>query len=366
MDLKVFFASKHGLDPYQDKNFDREIKWESLKLDFDHTFLPGAANRKPSAKIDCHAVVDSLVGFDPDIVLVYGYIQPLQRRVMRWAKANGRQLLLVGDSELRQARGRVKGFVKKLWLPRVFSSIDLFLTVGDANEAYYRSYGVPDYKFVRMFFPIDTTSFDQSLNDREQQRARVRRLLGIPHDHMVVLMVGKLVSWKRQADLVKVSNLLQSGSSQITIVLAGTGPDSDRLNSEAQASGPGGVVFAGFIPPEELVHYYLAADVYVHCSAKEPHSLAISEAIYAGLPVVVSDRCGSYGPSDDVQVGLNGYVYPCGDVTILAALLEKYSKKPTVRQRLGSESRRIGTAHQTLAHAKSICQVVDALAMIKD
>ena len=149
-------------------------------------------------------------------------------------------------------------------------------------------------------------------------------------------------------------------------MLAGTGPDSDRLYSEAQLSGPGGVLFAGFVQPEELVHYYLAADVYVHCSAKEPHSLAISEAIYAGLPVVVSDRCGSYGPSDDVQVGLNGYVYPCEDATILAALLEKYSKEPALRQRFGSESRRIGIGHQTLAHAKSIRQAVDALAMNKD
>ena len=64
-------------------------------------------------------------------------------------------------------------------------------------------------------------------------------------------------------------------------------------------------------PPGEC---YCAADVYVHCSDNEPHSLAITEAIYCGLPVVLSDRCGSYGPTDDVQPGINGFVYRCGDV----------------------------------------------------
>lgn len=363
VDIQVIFASRHGLDPYHDKNFGREIQWQGLKLDFPHEFLPGAGDRSPGPRLDCSEVVDSLAACDPDIVLVYGYIQPLQRRAMRWTKSNGKQLVLIGDSELRQARGKVKGLVKKLWLPRLFSTVDLFLTVGDANEAYYRCYGVPDSKFVRTFFPIDIVLFDQLYLEREQRRTRMRGLLSIPDDHMMVLMVGKLVPWKRQLDLVEASNLLQTKKTQITIVLAGTGPDADELNSLAKFAGPGGVVFAGFVAPEELANYYAAADVYVHCSAKEPHSLAISEAIYTGLPVIVSDRCGSYGPSDDVRMGLNGYVYPCGDVLALAAILEKLYVAPDLRQQLGGESRLIGISNQDLSHHKSINQIANYYAL---
>ena len=71
---------------------------------------------------------------------------------------------------------------------------------------------------------------------------------------------------------------------------------------------------------------YCAADVYVHCSDNEPHSLAITEAIYCGLPVVLSDRCGSYGPTDDVQPGINGFVYRCGDVSDLSRCIVTRSK----------------------------------------
>lgn len=361
LQIKVFFASRHGLDAYYDKNFGKTVQWQSLTLDFDHAFLPEAEDRPLGQKIDCPEIVTTLEEFNPDIVLVYGYIQPLQRRAMRWAKANNKHLLLIGDSELHQVRSKLKSIIKKLWLPRVFSSVDLFLTVGDANEAYYRNYGVPDHKFIRTFFPIYTALFDQSYSDREKKRAFIRKSIGIGDDQLMVLMAGKLVSWKRQIDLVATSNLLQATTDKITIVLAGSGPDSDKLQALAHKRGPGGVIFAGFVPPEDLVNYYIAADVYVHCSAKEPHSLAISEAIYVGLPVVVSDRCGSYGPSDDVRVGQNGFVYPCGDVHILAGILQQLSVSPEQLQQYSVQSRQIGVSHQTSAHSTAIVQAMRAL-----
>ena len=188
--------------------------------------------------------------------------------------------------------------------------VDLFLTVGDANEAYYRYYGIPDHKMVRTSFPIDIAFVDQALLVRDKQRARIRQLLGLSDDQLMVLMVGKLLLSKRQVDLVEASNRLQPANSNITIVLAGTGPDQERLETLAERR----VLVGSSLPDSsrqgELVHYYSAADVYVHCSDTEAHSLAISEAIYAGLPVILSDRCGSYGPSDDVRIGLNGLADP--------------------------------------------------------
>lgn len=364
LDLKVIFASRQGLDSYHDKSFDMEIKWQGLNLEFDHVFLPGAKGKAVNQFLDCPAVVDALAEYGPDIVLVYGYFQPLQRRAMRWAKSNGKRLLMIGDSELRQARNPLKGMIKQFLLPRIFFDVALFLTVGDANEAYYRHYGVPDHKLVRTFFPIDVALFDHALQVRDQQRARVRSSLNIPNDHMVALMVGKLVPSKNQRDLVAASNVLQSRNSRVTIVLAGTGPDSKQLVEEAQNCGPGGVIFAGFVSPSELVNYYMAADVYVHCSAKDAHSLAISEAIYAGLPVLVSDRCGSYGPSDDVRTGLNGYVYTCGDVSALVGLLERLVSEPESRRQFGIESRQLGVSHQALAHGRAVVQAVNSLNLI--
>ena len=91
-------------------------------------------------------------------------------------------------------------------MPSILAKIDRLLTVCDANEAYYRRYGVSDFRLVRSCLPIDIETYDRALAARSAARARVRREYGIPDTHPIVLMVGKLVPWKRQADLIQFSS----------------------------------------------------------------------------------------------------------------------------------------------------------------
>ncbi|NOR81769.1 MAG: hypothetical protein GQ529_13205, partial [Methyloprofundus sp.] len=206
MELKVFFASQHGLNPYQDVNFAREIHWEGMQLDFPHEYLPGAETRELGSKIDSVDLEYSLNTYSPDIIIIYGYSQRLQRRALAWASTCEIPVCMISDSELRSKRNIFKRFIKRLSLPSIYNKVSLFLTVGDANEAYYRHYGVHDRRFVRCCFPIDTKLYDSVLHDTESARQRVRHNLGIPAHHKVVLNVGKLVPWKKQLDLVHFSN----------------------------------------------------------------------------------------------------------------------------------------------------------------
>lgn len=362
VELRVFFASNYGLVAYEDKHFGRAVKWDGIKLDFPHEFLPGAEGRAIGAAIDSPDLAERLSLFAPDVAVVYGYAQALQRRALRWTRSNNVPALMFSDSELRAVRSWLKRAVKAILLPRLFRRARLFLTVGDANEAYYRNYGVPDDRFIRGIYPIDYRHYDSVVGKRDECRRSLRSELGIPTDHLVLLMVGKLVPWKRQADLVRFSNSLQGVRDNVTVVLAGTGPDEASLRSLTRRSGAGGVLFAGFVSPELLAQYYCAADIYVHCSDREPHSVAISEAIYCGLPVVLSSRCGSYGPTDDVRPGLNGFVYTCGDISEMSRCLLHVIADQERRARMGAASERIARENQALAHGSALSQ---ALAVIE-
>jgi len=361
VDLRVFFASRHGLAPYHDHGFGAVIQWEGLSLDFACEFLEGADTRVVDGAVDCRALDARLSEWDAEIVVVYGYSQPLQRRATAWSVRNGRRVAMIGDAELRSRRRWLSLGVKRVWLGRHLRAIDVFLTVGDANEAYYRHYGVSDRRFVRTSFPIDRRSFDTRLPDRARVRVVLRGKLCIPADHVVVLMVGKLVPWKRQGDLVAFANRVGPSRGNVTVVLVGSGSSESILKVEVRRVGPGGVLFAGFVNVDQLVDYYLAADIYAHCAEIEPHSLAISEAIYSGLPVVLSDRCGSYGPTDDVRPGVNGYVYQCGDVEALSGSLLRLIDDRGLRSRMGAASTEIGRANQRLAHGKGLEQALALL-----
>lgn len=357
VDLRVFFASRLGLDSYHDKKFGRSIQW-NIKLDFDHKFLPGAEGKRVSLDIDSEELDRLLADFDPHVVICYGYAQKIQKRAISWSRLHRRPILMIADSELRRKRGIVRSCAKKLLLPRVLSKISAFFTVGDANEAYYRNYAVSDKAMIRASFPIDKDAFDKAMKERSDYKENLRARLGIPANHLTVLMVGKMVSTKRQIDLVDAAICLQRSGIPISVLLAGTGDQEEEIRDRAQSHGLKSLHILGFVEPESLVGVYLGVDVYAHCSSVEAHSLAISEAIYAGLPVIVSDRCGSYGPSDDCRHGLNGFVYPCGDVNELANCIAAYAGSEILRAEMGKESRIIGEQAQALAHGKALLQAL--------
>lgn len=359
--LRVFFGSPHGLKPYHDKNFGRVVRWENIALDFEHEFLCGDEISEAIGSVPSAVLNRSLSAFKPDMVVVYGYSQPMARQAVRWARRNGVAVAMIGDSELRSVRSVMIKVVKRFGLSRLLHKVGVFLTVGDANEAYYRHYGVSDEKMVRCPFPIDVRHYDGALADAASLRHRVRAELRVPEGNRVALMVGKLVPWKSQSDLVRAALILSKQRNDVTVILAGSGQDEGALKTMAQQAGEGRVVLTGFVPPNELVGLYCAADVYVHSAEREPHSLAISEAIYCGLPAVVSHRCGSYGPSDDVRPGLNGFVYKHGDVEQLAHLLGVLFSNKQLSAEMGSASRDISRVQQALAHSGGVRQALRLL-----
>lgn len=361
-DLAVFFASRHGLDAYRDADFATTVRWQGLTLDFPHTFLPGAETRALGSDIDSAELEAELARYDPAAVVVYGYAQRLQRRALRWAKRHGCRVLMMSDAELRSQRAGWKSQLKRIVLPRVFAPVDLFLSVGDANEDYYRRYGADAARLLRCPFPIDVQLFARTLAERTVLRERTRAVWGASAREVVALMVGKLVPRKRQGDLIAAARQLRASLPGVRIVFAGTGPDEARLR--AQAQGLDNVVFAGFVQPQELAAMYVASDLYVHCAEVEPHSLAISEAIHAGLPIVLSDRCGSYGPNDDVQPERNGFVHRCGDVAQLARWIRTLADDAALRERMGAASREISLRAQALAHGDGMAQALARLALL--
>lgn len=355
VDLCVFFASSAGLRAYEDKNFGRTVKWEGLDVNaFAHSFLDGDPPRPLGLKLDAPELDARLDDFSPDAVLIYGYAMPLQRRALRWARRNHRKTIFLSDSELRHHRPLHRRLAKTAFLRRYLRHFDVFTTVGDANEEYYRTYGVPMERFVRMPFPIDVRSYEASRGDRQRLRVEARVRYGIADDDIVVSMAGKFVSWKRQRDLVAMLDHLGDSPQRIVVLLIGSGAEEATLRAMAERQTRHRVIITGFVQPTELPGLYAASDVYAHVAEKEPHSLAISEAVYMGLPVVLSDRCGSYGPTDDVQVGRNGFVYPCGDTRALASLVARLAAAPDLRASMGHASTAHGTHAQRLSHGEGI------------
>ncbi|MGH7998985.1 MAG: glycosyltransferase [Brasilonema sp.] len=90
---------------------------------------------------------------------------------------------------------------------------------------------------------------------------------------------------------------------EVKYLVVGRGDDQPRLAKLAQDLGVGDrVIFAGFIPTEELVEHYRLADAYVMPSV-EGFGIVYLEAMACGVPVLSGDADGSADPLQDGKLG---------------------------------------------------------------
>lgn len=362
VEFKVFFASALGYKKYYDPNFKTEVSWGNIRLEnFNHIFLNGEEAIPSDASLDAPSLNSELEKFKPDVIVSYGYFQALQRRAYRWANANKVPLAYISDSEFRQRRPWYKELAKFFFLFNYFRKISYFLTVGNANEYYYNLHGVGDEKVVRMHFPIDLTCYQEAFGKKDELREAVRSKRNIAEDELVISVVGKLVSWKNQDHLIDALALLEQRGVKATAIFLGSGEMMEAWQKKAQILKSNRAIFAGFIGVDELPAYYAATDIYVHPASVEPHSIAVSEAIYMGCPIIISDRCGSYGESDDVQPGKNGWVYKFGQIDELSDRIQELARNPEQRRQFGNYSHKISSEFQTTSHFTSLQTLVEKI-----
>ncbi|AKG23137.1 glycosyltransferase family 4 protein [Calothrix sp. 336/3] len=102
----------------------------------------------------------------------------------------------------------------------------------------------------------------------------------------------------------------------VKYLVIGRGDDQPRLAQLAQDLGVSDrVVFAGFVPTEELVEHYRLADAYIMPS-QEGFGIVYLEAMACGIPVLSGDNDGS---ADPLQNGRLGWRVPHRDVDAVAA-----------------------------------------------
>jgi glycosyltransferase involved in cell wall biosynthesis len=89
----------------------------------------------------------------------------------------------------------------------------------------------------------------------------------------------------------------------------------------------------------ELPAYYGLAGAFIHASTVEQWGLVVNEAMAAGLPVLVSNRCGC--AADLIVPGVNGFLFDPYDVGELAGLMREVSKRSFSRQAFAEAGQQI-------------------------
>ena len=173
-------------------------------------------------------------------------------------------------------------------------------------ENILKKYGVGEPVSV-MTTGVDLSRFKEPITLEEKNA--VKKRLGIPLENKVLVSVGRLAKEKNLEELLEYfAKLVREGNGKnLTFLIAGDGPDRERLEKLAEELGiKDQVVFTGMISPDKVAGYYKLGDVFVCASNSETQGITYIEALACGLPALCRrDDCLSQVVTD----GYNGFQY---------------------------------------------------------
>lgn len=114
---------------------------------------------------------------------------------------------------------------------------------------------------------------------------RSKYMLG---DIPVILYVGRISPSKGIHLLIEAFNLAKQNGMEARLIIVGRHTFSDYTQQLKQISDDS-VIFAGYVPDEELPYYYAACDIYATATLWEGFDLPVAEAQACGKPVVAFD-----------------------------------------------------------------------------
>jgi glycosyltransferase involved in cell wall biosynthesis len=323
--IQVAYCSLQGAEAEFDRDFGVEVKWDVPLLEgypwvevpnrswspglgsFFGLFNPGIWSLIRSGKFDA-------------VVFYTGYAYSTFWMGIAAAKLSGVPILFGTDATSLQPRDakRWKLPIKRFLLPKIFRLADIVIIPSEAGRQFILSMGISDSRVVLTPFVVDNAWWHGRAS--EVDRGAVRREWEVPEDAPIVLFCAKLQPWKRPGDVL--SAFAKANVEGAFLVFAGDGPMRASLEATAKSLGIAERTrFLGFVNQTGLPSVYRSADLFVLPSEYDPCPAVVCEAMLCGCPVILSDEI--RGRFDIVEDGKTGFIFPCGNVDVLAKILAK-------------------------------------------
>lgn len=237
-----------------------------------------------------------------------------------------------GSNLITQMRKSLAGRTELRFLRRWADQI-LVLNPGMREEAL--DAGLPKEKLGWMPNPVDVDYFHPVTQD---EKRRLRRLLGVDENAALVVFVGRLAEEKRLPCLLESFAAAAEQRQEARLALIGDGPLREETARRLADLGlQGRAQLCGRLPTSGVLRWMQAADVFLMTSALEGLPCALIEAMAAGLVPVVSDIPAH---SQLIEHGRHGLLAALGNPESTAQNLLRVLDDPELRARLAANARR--------------------------
>jgi glycosyltransferase involved in cell wall biosynthesis len=191
---------------------------------------------------------------------------------------------------------------------------DKIITVSHAMKDDLVRHGWPQQKISVVWNGVDPIRYDPQ-NCKPEDVKKIREKYKIPDDWKMLLFLGRLTWVKGVKNLMQAMPTVLKDYPQTKLVILGKGEEEKDIEETAARLGINGNIVCRFefVPENERILHYAAADVCVFPSVYEPFGIVSLEAMAMAKPIVVGahgvvgfrEQAISSGP-DQTGIHVNG------------------------------------------------------------
>ena len=224
---------------------------------------------------------------------------------MKWARRKNIPLVFTWHATYDQYTHYVPLIPKKIainWIMksavRYANRANKIIVPTEAVRRVIKNWGAVNKNIETIPTGVDETMF---LNPNSE---KIRESLRITKDKKIILSISRLAEEKNLIFLIKEVVKVLKNNPEAVFILGGDGylkNELVKIVNKAKVSVR--VFFVGLIEKTDIKDYMNLADVFVYASKSETQGTIITEAMYAGLPIVA---IGALGVGDLIEDGKTG------------------------------------------------------------
>ena len=230
------------------------------------------------------------------------------------------------------------GFPAKSWMDRLATKLPTRAVIATSDAVAVAQRRIwPARRTLTVHPGVDLDHFDPALYpDPRTSRER----LGLSPDAPTMGFVGRLQHWKGVHLVLEAFARVPGADPPPELVVVGGPHRYERDYPDALHALAGELRIADRVrfvgAQQNVAEWVQAMDIVVHASGREPFGMVIAEAMAMGKAVVAS---AAGGPSELIDDGENGLLFPSGDADALADSMSRLLNDPALAQRLGEAAR---------------------------
>jgi len=272
----------------------------------------------------------------PDIIHCQPLFSPLSLVFISCQRLSSYRIvgsLITGQYSINSVPAKLKHYLVKLLIERfIGNKVDSFFALSyDWKKILLQLFNIPHQKISIIPLGADPELFKFDT----RARTKVRNLLGISHEDVVVVYSGKIIRSKDLHILVKAIAPIIRQKRKVKLLIVGKGEQSyleylQELCLNLRISK--NVFFHPWVSTTQLPDFYSASDIAVWPGGP---SISVIEAASVGLPVIIKRT-----PIEKYKISYNnGFAFKRGNIDELRKYLEILIYDVKLREEMGHKSK---------------------------